>query len=113
MSEANTAANFDYPDRAGSTTVYWKDSSQWGAEAATELEPVRSLPRFILLHGTVLEPDELVLRVKYIGYVGSAERGALVEYQRAKKVEQYRVTETPAQILALINGESIELDDDE
>ena len=73
MSEANTAANFDYPDRAGSTTVYWKDSPQWGAEAATELEPVRSLPRFILLHGAVLEPDELVLRVKYIGYVGSAD----------------------------------------
>lgn len=112
MSDVNTGMNINPAALSGSTTAYWTDSPQWGAKAASELEPVRSLPRFILLHGTVLEPDELVLRVKYIGYVGSAERGALVEYQRAKKVEQYRVTETPAQILALINGESIELDDE-
>lgn len=112
MSEANTAANFDYPDLAGSTTVYWKDSPSWSAQVTAELEPVRSLPRFILLHGTVLEPDELVLRVKYIVSAGSAEGGALVEYQCGNKVEQYRVTETPAQILALINGEAIEVDDE-
>jgi len=110
MSEANTAASFE----PNTTYSYWTDEpASWSLQATTELESVRVLPRFILLHGAVLEDDELVLRVKYIGYVGSAERGALVEYQRAKKVEQYRVTETPAQILALINGESIELDDDE
>lgn len=112
MSDVNTSMNIDPATLSGSTTAYWVNSPSWSAQVATELESVRSLPRFILLHGTVLEPDELVLRVKYIGYVGSAERGALVEYQRAKKVEQYRVTETPAQILALINGESIELDDE-
>lgn len=112
MSDVNTAMNIDPTTLSGSTTAYWADSPSWSAQVTAELEPVRSLPRFILLHGTVLEPDELVLRVKYIVSAGSAEGGALVEYQCGNNVEQYRVTETPAQILALINGEAIEVDDE-
>ena len=112
MSDVNTSMNIDPATLSGSTTAYWVDSPSWSAQVATELESVRSLPRFILLHGTVLEPDELVLRVKRILHIYGDKSGSLVRYDDGDEIRKHSVTETPSQILALINGETIELDDE-
>ena len=109
MSEANTAASFE----PNTTYSYWTDEpASWSLQATTELESVRVLPRFILLHGAVLEDDELVLRVKRILHIGGDESGSLVRYDDGDEIRKHSVTETPSQILALINGETIELDDE-